>query len=78
MKTCKDHNVHVIAIEPQYSKAQAEALKNQLAKLGVTVELVEVDPLETAPAAANKLDPDPAYYVHKMRENIDNLAKALQ
>ena len=78
VETCKEHNVSVIAIEPQYSKGPAEALRNQLEKLGLKVELVEVDPLETAPAAPGKTDPDPAYYLEHMYRNIDNLAKALR
>jgi len=77
VKICKDHEVNVIAVEPQYSKGPAEALKSQLGKLGVTVELVEIDPLETAPAADNKAEPDPMYYMKRMYDNIDNLAKAL-
>ena len=45
--------------------------------MGITVELVEVDPLETAPVADKNGNPDPAYYMKRMKENIDNLAKAL-
>jgi zinc transport system substrate-binding protein len=77
IKTCKDHDVSVIAVEPQYSKARAESLKRELDKKGIAVELIEIDPLETAPAAAGKADPDPGYYLATMRRNIDNLAKAL-
>jgi ABC-type Zn uptake system ZnuABC Zn-binding protein ZnuA len=77
VKTCQDHDVRVIAVEPQYPKARAENLKRALGKKGLTVELIEIDPLETAPAAANKADPDPDYYIATMRRNIDNLAKAL-
>jgi ABC-type Zn uptake system ZnuABC Zn-binding protein ZnuA len=77
VKICKEQKVNVIAVEPQYSKTHAESLKKELANHGVSVELVEVDPLETAPAAANKADPDPAYYLQRMYRNIDNLAKAL-
>jgi zinc transport system substrate-binding protein len=75
VKLFKEHDVSVIAVEPQFSKGPAEALRNQLAKQGVTVALVEVDPLETAPAAP--INPDPAYYMKQMYRNIDNLAKAL-
>ena len=32
--------------------------------------------METAPVVAGKIDPD--YYLKKMKENIDTLAKALQ
>ena len=75
VKLCKEHDVNVIAVEPQYSKGPAEALQSQLGKRGVTVALVEVDPLETAPAVDN--NPDPAFYLKQMYRNIDNLAKAL-
>jgi len=78
VQTCKEQGVSVIAVEPQYSRGPAEALKNQLGKLGVTVELVEVDPLETAPAATGAMVPDPAYYMRQMYNNIDKLAKALR
>jgi zinc transport system substrate-binding protein len=77
VKICKEQKVNVIAVEPQYPKSHAESLKKELANNGVTVELVEVDPLETAPTAADKADPDPAYYMQRMYRNIDNLAKAL-
>jgi len=77
VKICKDQGVSVIAVEPQYSKGPGEALKNQLGKKGIKVELVEIDPLETAPIPEHKDDPDPAYYLQRMYQNIDNLAKAL-
>jgi zinc transport system substrate-binding protein len=77
VKICKEQGVTIIAVEPQYSKGPAEALKSQLGNKGVAIQLVEVDPLETAPAADNKADPDPAYYMKRMYDNIDNLAKAL-
>jgi hypothetical protein len=51
----------------------AEILKANLAKQKVEVKLVEIDPLETAPAD----ELDAGYYVKKMRDNITNLAKAL-
>jgi zinc transport system substrate-binding protein len=78
VSVCKEKGVRVIAVEPQYPQRHAEALKKELASRGVTVELVEVDPLETAPAAPNKTDPDPAYYMQRMHRNLDNLAKAFQ
>lgn len=76
VKLCKDYGVSVIAVEPQYSEGPEKALQNQLAKMGVNVSLVEVDPLETAPAV--DINPDPAYYMKQMHRNIDNLAKALR
>jgi zinc transport system substrate-binding protein len=74
---CQKEGVGLIAVEPQYSSGPAEALRSQLDKRGVKVQIAEVDPLETAPAAANKADPDPAFYLERMKRNIDNLAKAL-
>ena len=38
----------VIAVEPQYSGAQAESLKETLKKDGIVVEVVIIDPLARA------------------------------
>src|SRR5262249_52268164 len=73
VKIMKDKDVHVIATEPQYPRKLAEILKSKLEKLNVKVNLVEIDPMETAQAE----DLDAGYYVKKMQENIANLAKAL-
>ena len=73
VKIMKDKDVHVIATEPQYPHKLAEVLKSNLEKLKMKVNLVEIDPMETARAE----DLDAGYYVKKMRENIANLAKAL-
>lgn len=74
----KKDGPRVIAVEPQYSNAQAEALQASLKKDGIHVEIVMLDPLETADiASTSKFNPDPGYYFKKMRENIDTLAKAL-
>jgi zinc transport system substrate-binding protein len=72
-KLMKEKDVRVIATEPQYPHNLAEILKANLAKQKVEVKLVEIDPLETAPAD----ELDAGYYVKKMRHNITNLAKAL-
>ena len=50
-----------------------ETLRDNLKSKGVTVSLCNLDPLETSPA-----NPDPGYYLLKMRENIDNLAKVMK
>jgi zinc transport system substrate-binding protein len=71
MKICREQGVRVIAVEPQYPKRSAENLQMEAASKGIKIELVEIDPLETA------LNPDPGYYLKRMYENIDNLAKAL-
>jgi zinc transport system substrate-binding protein len=68
----------VIAVEPQYSKAQAEALQRTLKDDGIHVVIVTLDPLETAEIPpGKKFNPDPDYYLKEMRKNIDTLAKAL-
>jgi ABC-type Zn uptake system ZnuABC Zn-binding protein ZnuA len=74
---CRDKHVGAITYEPQYSKSQPAMLQKELQKKGLDVQLTEFDPLETAPLAKGSLNPDPSYYFTKMRENIDNLAKAL-
>ena len=78
VKLCKDQNVSVIAVEPQYSKAQAESLQATLKASGVDVKIIVLDPLETVDVEKGKKNPDPGYYLKKMRENIDTLAKALE
>jgi ABC-type Zn uptake system ZnuABC Zn-binding protein ZnuA len=70
---CKEKSVAVIAIEPQYPRNSAETLKNYLAKQGTPVEIVEFDTLETSSAEALK----PDFYITRMKQNIDRLAKAL-
>ena len=77
-KLCKEQDVQAIIIEPQYLKAKgaAESLQQHLAAKGVTVRFAEVDPLETAePGDDGNLDP--GLYLRRMKENIDNLARAL-
>jgi zinc transport system substrate-binding protein len=75
-KLCKEKDIHVIAVEPQFGTRQAEILRNFLADK-LPMQLVEVDPLETAPLARDSANPDPDFYLHKMRENIEKLAEAL-
>ncbi len=77
VEICKKEGVTVIAVEPQYSKGPALTLQTQLGKRGVEVQVVEVDPLETAPAAADSANPKADFYMEQMYRNIDNLAKAL-
>lgn len=77
VKQCRNAGSAVIAIEPQYPKRQAEILKNSLKREGIDVQIITLDPLETADVVAGTPNPDPKYYLQKMRENIDTLAKAL-
>jgi zinc transport system substrate-binding protein len=92
---CEEHEVHVIAVEPQYpTTSSAKILQQSLKKRDekrkkegkepLDVQLVEVDPLETVDVMAGDLRDslmglkDRAWYVNKMRKNIDNLARALR
>jgi zinc transport system substrate-binding protein len=75
-KLCQEKDVHVIIIEPQYSKSSAESLQREFAGKGVNIRLVEIDPLETATAGTDG-NPEPDLYIRRMRENIDKLAQAL-
>jgi zinc transport system substrate-binding protein len=76
-KLAKEHDVRVIAVEPQYVQAQteADALKREMGAQGAEVRIIEIDPLETVPKVE---DLDAGTYIRKMKANIDALAKALQ
>ncbi len=68
----RDKKIHVVAVEPQYSKnTSAQTLRTEI---GPELVLVEVDPLETAEGSGLE---DPKWYEIKMRHNIEALAKAL-
>lgn len=78
-KECKEHHVRVIAVEPQYPKeTSAEVLKKQVKD----IEFVVVDPLETADKDKDLKEDGKElkhrdWYEKKMRQNLENLAKAL-
>jgi zinc transport system substrate-binding protein len=75
---CLEKEVRAAIIEPQYSKGAAESLQKHLKnQKKYDLQLVEFDPLETAQADRTG-NPDPGLYVRVMRQNIDNLAKALE
>jgi zinc transport system substrate-binding protein len=75
---CREKQVRAIIIEPQYSKGAAESLQKHLkSRHNYDLQLVEFDPLETAHADRTG-NPDPDLYLRVMRQNIDNLAKALK
>jgi ABC-type Zn uptake system ZnuABC Zn-binding protein ZnuA len=76
VRLCKEHHVHLIATEQQYSETAAKNIQGELKnrKAG-EVTLVRVDPLE---AATHEELSDPDFYVKTMRENIDNLVHGLQ
>ena len=71
---CKEEKIHVIATEPQYEEKEAETLKTELKKKGVEVELIVIDPLETA----DPKDLDADWYERKMRQNLDTLVEKLK
>jgi ABC-type Zn uptake system ZnuABC Zn-binding protein ZnuA len=73
-KVCKDNEVHVLAVEPQYPRKSIELLREQLERGGATVAIVELDPLETA----NPAQLDVGWYERGMRKNLDTLAKHLK
>ena len=76
VKLCKDHHVHLIATEQQYSDAAAKNIQEELKKREVgEVVLARVDPME---AATHEDLSDPNYYVKTMRANIDNLVDGLK
>ena len=51
LKICTQHQVRVIAVEPQYSRSSANALRSELQRKGLKeVALIEIDPVETAEA----------------------------
>jgi zinc transport system substrate-binding protein len=76
VQTIQKENIHVIAVEPQYpTSGPAQTLKAELASKGFPdIELVEIDPLETAEVQNLTAD----LYERTMRQNIDNLAKHLK
>jgi ABC-type Zn uptake system ZnuABC Zn-binding protein ZnuA len=74
VKLCKENDVRVIGVEPQYSRKAAETLQSSLRKDLPELVIVELDPIETAPP--ERLGPD--YYLERMRQNVENLAKHLR
>ncbi len=78
VEKCKEKNVRIIAVEPQYPKGtSAEVLQKEVKGL----EFVVVDPLETVERADLKEDEKELkskdWYKDKMKQNIDALAKGL-
>jgi zinc transport system substrate-binding protein len=75
-KLCQTKDVRVIAVEPQYSPELAKTLQDHLRRSQHhEVQLVAVDPIETAPLQNGQ--PEPDFYLRQMRANITTLAKAL-
>lgn len=76
VKLCREKNVRLIAVEPQYPQnTSAATLRQALIDKGVKdAEFVVVDPIETVKPDELKAD----YYEKKMRENLDNLSKSMK
>jgi ABC-type Zn uptake system ZnuABC Zn-binding protein ZnuA len=72
---CVEKKVTLIAVEPQYgANTSAKAIQEELRRKGLEVSLVEIDPLETAVAAALT----PEWYEKKMRTNLEALRDAMK
>jgi zinc transport system substrate-binding protein len=75
VELCAKSNVRLIAVEPQYSaRTGAQPVLTELKRKGIDAAFVELDPMETADPADLTAD----FYVTKVRQNLDNLAKALK
>ncbi|VTS06042.1 metal ABC transporter substrate-binding protein [Tuwongella immobilis] len=74
--TCVKEKVRLIAVEPQFpANNAAKTILEALKSAGVAdAGFIEIDPLETA--SPEDLKPD--WYFEKMRQNLQQLAKALK
>src|SRR5262245_15286578 len=71
----KKEKITVMAVEPQFpSTTSARAIRQALHDEGIEAVFAEIDPLETADAK----DLGPELYEQRMRQNLQNLEKALQ
>ncbi|MFM7151705.1 MAG: metal ABC transporter substrate-binding protein [Gemmataceae bacterium] len=69
--------IAAIAVEPQYPKStSANLLQRELGSRGVKIPLIEVDPLETGDPADLKQEGG-AWFLTRMRKNLESLAKLL-
>jgi zinc transport system substrate-binding protein len=69
---CKGHPRVLVTVEPQYSSTIADVLRAESDLKKTEVILVELDPLETNPAG-DELNGE--WYIRKMRQNIEALAR---
>jgi zinc transport system substrate-binding protein len=81
-KECKEKDVRVIAVEPQYStETSAKILRDEMKDKAKEIAFVEIDPLETVEKKDLKDDEkelkSSEWYDKKMRQNLGNLAKGL-
>ncbi len=82
VEECKEKDVRVIAVEPQYpQESSAKQLLQAVKEKNKAIEPVVIDPLETTEKADLKEDEkelkSPDWYDKKMRENLQKLDKAL-
>lgn len=83
-KLCLEKDIRLIAVEPQYPKenSAAASLQTTVKNKNKDIALEVIDPLETTADSGDLKDDgkelkDPTWYDKKMRQNLDNLAKAL-
>jgi ABC-type Zn uptake system ZnuABC Zn-binding protein ZnuA len=76
IQVCKEKNVRLIAVEPQYTSNNAgRAVIEQLKQAGIAdPALVEIDPLETV----TEKDLTPDWYEKKLRANLEALKAAMK
>lgn len=75
VKTCREKDVRVIAVEPQYdANTSAKTILRELRNKKIEASFVTIDPMETA--LGYQLNAD--LYESKMRENLRLLAEKLQ
>jgi zinc transport system substrate-binding protein len=75
IKLCKDENIRIIAVEPQFPEnTSAATILAELKKAGIEAEFVVVDPMETA--GESELNAD--FYERIMRGNLERLSKAMR
>jgi zinc transport system substrate-binding protein len=79
---CKEKDVRVIAVEPQYpTETSAKLLRDAMKDRDKEIAFVEIDPLETADKKDLEDDEKELksleWYDKKMRQDLDNLAKGL-
>jgi zinc transport system substrate-binding protein len=76
VELCKAKKIGVLAVEPKYSRNQAERLAKAVRSAGVDIKVIEIDPMETCVPGRDG-NPSPELYLKRMKKNIDDLASAL-
>lgn len=74
VRMCKEEQVSVLAVEPQYSTGtSARLLAEALKREGIEARMIEIDPMETAEAS----ELDASWYERTMRKNLQALLDRL-